>query len=131
MSSPAPLTVWIRSYCHCPSSCLEVTQVRACLAKARIKVCDHSGHDSSPPGIVLLDKVTAELVHLVGSLSHYGAARLLLITADRMSLSNGDVWALLQAGASDLVVWSEEVDPAAAIRARLQRWREVDELVAS
>jgi transcriptional regulator with GAF, ATPase, and Fis domain len=122
------LTVWICSYCR--DAHLDVTQVTACLAKAKIKVCDQARHDPTP-GIILLDKVTPELYQAIGALSRHDATRLLLIAADRMSVTDGEAWHLLQEGATDLVVWSEELDPATAIGARLQRWREVDDLVAS
>jgi transcriptional regulator with GAF, ATPase, and Fis domain len=106
-------------------------QVTACLAKAKIKVYDQACLDPPAPGIILFDKVTSELYQVIGALSRHGATRVLLIAADKMSLTNDEVWGLLQEGASDLVVWSEEIDLATAIRARLHRWREVDDLVTS
>jgi transcriptional regulator with GAF, ATPase, and Fis domain len=40
-------------------------------------------------------------------------------------------WCLLDAGASDVISWDSCDDPIDAIVTRLERWREVDELIAS
>jgi transcriptional regulator with GAF, ATPase, and Fis domain len=40
-------------------------------------------------------------------------------------------WELLDAGASDVISWDSCDDPIQAIITRLERWREVDELIAS
>jgi transcriptional regulator with GAF, ATPase, and Fis domain len=129
MPNSDPLTVWIRSYSG--DAHLDADQVAACLNKVNIRVCDAARRDPASPGIVLLDKVTPELYQAIREFSHCSATRLLLIAVDRMSLADGEAWHLLQEGGADLVVWSEEIDPAAAISARLRRWREVDDLIAS
>jgi transcriptional regulator with GAF, ATPase, and Fis domain len=82
-------------------------------------------------GIVLLDRVTPRLNEAIAQLSAHGAARLLLIATKPASLTDGEAWRLLQEGATDLVIWSDELDLPAAIAARLQRWREVDEMVTA
>lgn len=83
------------------------------------------------PGIVVLDEVSAEVCQSVRELSRNGTGRVLVLACDERALEKGGVWRVLQAGASDVLLWDDLPDPAAVIAARLQRWRMVDALVES
>jgi transcriptional regulator with GAF, ATPase, and Fis domain len=85
----------------------------------------------SGSGLLLFDRDTPELCHRLREYSQNGLKRVIAIAVTRCSLTPGAVWNLLQAGASDVFAWDQLENPAAVIASRLQRWKEVDELVNS
>jgi len=86
---------------------------------------------SVPQGIICFDQITSALLQLVREYSHNGSQRLLAICFERGPLKGDGSWQLLNAGASDVVAWSELPDPAAAIIGRLERWQAIDNLLDS
>jgi transcriptional regulator with GAF, ATPase, and Fis domain len=90
-----------------------------------------SFEESSGAGIVLLGAVTGEVCDFIRETSRGGTERILALAEDEAALSDGGAWRLLQAGASDVLVWGELSNPEHIIAARLQRWGEVDALLES
>jgi transcriptional regulator with GAF, ATPase, and Fis domain len=82
-------------------------------------------------GIVFFEDATSELAGLLQETSHGGLRRVLAISLENRSLGIKDVQSLLQSGASDYLCWPQSKDPIAEITPRLERWREVDDLVQS
>ena len=89
-----------------------------------------SGHNGDY-GIVFFEDATSELAGLLQETSHGGLNRVLAISLENRSLGIKDVQGLLQSGASDYLCWPQSKDPIAEITPRLERWREVDDLVQS
>jgi transcriptional regulator with GAF, ATPase, and Fis domain len=85
-------------------------------------------HD--PPrgtGIMSVCNVTDRELELVQRLSRGGTNRVLVLLPH---ILNADAcWQILTAGAADVVAWNPEL--ADTIAARIARWRDVDEIVAS
>jgi DNA-binding NtrC family response regulator len=80
------------------------------------------------PGALLFDRVDERLLALAHEHSRAGRRRVLAIAATPSILESAAVWELLQAGAADVVAWDGDV---ATVSAQIERWRAVDELVAS
>src|SRR3954462_8980201 len=57
--------------------------------------------------------------------------RVLTIQTAGAAVDTSLVWHLLQAGASDVLVWSSAADTAARIKARFERWNAIDTLIQS
>ena len=90
------------------------------------------GHGAPPRcGVLWFDEFSAGLCDEVRRVSRDGADRVIAIATGSAAVAGGKVWALLQAGAADVVVWDASADPAAAVAARLARWAEVDAIVRS
>ncbi len=87
--------------------------------------------DPDGPTITLVDRVTSEVCAFVQSASRNGTERVLVLMTDGAALADGCAWQLLQDGASDVLVWSDLPNPADVLAARLHRWKEVDDLLAS
>jgi transcriptional regulator with GAF, ATPase, and Fis domain len=87
-------------------------------------------HAKCGPGILFLTARTPGLSRQIFELSRAGRDRVLIV-ADDESILGDDAWDLLHAGASDVMVWTELTDPSTTIAARLERWRIVDDLLAS
>jgi transcriptional regulator with GAF, ATPase, and Fis domain len=124
-----PMQVWVHTLC--PNSSLSEELVLTCLQQAKITPTPFVPEQLGGVGILITTTITPATGEAVRTLSRYGAERLLVLTAGDHTLDNSDVWSLLQAGASDVLIWDDLADPAAMIVARLHRWREVDELTAS
>ena len=85
--------------------------------------------DPVGPGVVLFDEVSTELVRLVRDRSNGGLHCVITVNAAPAALGDGTLWRLLDAGASDAFAWDPVHGPA-AVAARLDRWRRVDDLTA-
>src|SRR5437870_242612 len=82
-------------------------------------------------GVLLFDESGEGLYQHVRDVSRQGEARVLAIARAPTAVPEGASWRLLQAGASDVIVWSGFDEPARAVALRLERWDHVDRLVAS
>jgi transcriptional regulator with GAF, ATPase, and Fis domain len=83
----------------------------------------------SVPGVCICSEVTPELCTFLRNVSRAGRERILVLV-DSMGAQNGvSGWALLQAGASDVLTWSDPAELAQQVRARFKRWLTVDQLL--
>ncbi len=86
--------------------------------------------DDRGPGLVLFTRFTDALLETVRSSSRSGVDRVVAIHMAGDDAVRGSVWRLLQAGAADVLDGRDCGSAAAAVRARLARWTEVDRLMA-
>jgi transcriptional regulator with GAF, ATPase, and Fis domain len=97
----------------------------------------HRGVDAVPltagergPAVIVFESISTELLGFVREQSAGGSECLIAIEASSGGLAAGDLWAVLAAGASDVFAWERSAG-AAAVVARLERWRQVQAAVAS
>jgi transcriptional regulator with GAF, ATPase, and Fis domain len=93
----------------------------------------HAGHAHHQigPGIVFFDVITPELIEFLRVASDGGSERVLAVASHGNALGDHAAWALLEAGASDFIVWDHSPDTAMEIAARFERWAAVDRLLNS
>ena len=120
--------IWLQLICTEPETWRR-TIVKS-LSKAGVNVAERTG-ERRCPGIIFFDSPGAEVVTSVRELSHGGVDRVLALATTGAALATGFAWHLLQAGASDVFAWDHTDCVPAEIAARLERWEEVDTLVAS
>jgi transcriptional regulator with GAF, ATPase, and Fis domain len=84
---------------------------------------------SSSPGLVLFDRATPELCQRLREYSHNGLNRVLAIAVTSGELTATRVWNVLEAGASDVLVWNQLDNASAVVAARFARWDQVDDLM--
>jgi len=99
------------------------------LTRAGVSVRSRTGEEG--PGLLLFDEPSEGLYEYVRDVSRLGSTRLLAIARTTTALAPDVGWRLLQAGASDLLVWPRLDDPARAVALRLERWESVDQLMAA
>lgn len=108
-------------------------QLRADVADAlgrhRVDVCARTRRDRGA-GLVLFDEASPAVCELVASASGGGEERVIAVAATADAFRPHDAWELLASGAVDVLVWGDD-RCARQIAARLARWAEVDELLAS
>jgi transcriptional regulator with GAF, ATPase, and Fis domain len=88
----------------------------------------------SPPfgaGMVLFDRVDAELCETLARDSRHGLDRVLAVATSSDALCQGAVWKLLETGAADVFAWDAMPDPAGTVAARFERYASVDALLQS
>jgi transcriptional regulator with GAF, ATPase, and Fis domain len=79
----------------------------------------------------VLSRIDEELYGFVQELSRNKDVCVLAIPTTNTAIDTSLMWQLLHAGASDVLAWSSGEDLGERIKARLERWRAVDELVSS
>lgn len=82
-------------------------------------------------GIVCFEELSERIVSFVRSVVSPGNCRVIAITTGRSGPRSSLIWQLLHAGASDVILWNPNASPADWIRARIDRWAEVDHLAAT
>jgi transcriptional regulator with GAF, ATPase, and Fis domain len=82
-------------------------------------------------GILCFSRIDQELYGFLRQLSRNKERCVLAIPTMDTVIDASLMWQLLRAGASDVLVWSSSADVGERIKARLERWRAVDELVNS
>jgi transcriptional regulator with GAF, ATPase, and Fis domain len=101
-----------------------------CLKRAGICVRTLDGDGRCGEGILCFSRIDEELCDFVQELSRNKDGYVLAIPTANIAIDTS-LWQLLQAGASDILVWSSGADLGERIKARLERWRAVDDLVNS
>jgi len=80
------------------------------------------------PGVVFFEQPGSDIVDWLRERTLTSAERVLAVALSRKALGSSS-WSLLQAGATDVVVWNACQGPS-QIAAKLERWRDVDARVA-
>ncbi|HJW92881.1 MAG TPA: sigma 54-interacting transcriptional regulator [Thermoanaerobaculia bacterium] len=91
--------------------------------------CHAAPPEAHGPGIVAFRVVSEELRARLRERSRGGTERVIAIATE--SIAAGEGWALLQAGAADILPIDKPFVTAAAIAARFKRWAAVDDLIES
>jgi transcriptional regulator with GAF, ATPase, and Fis domain len=78
-----------------------------------------------------LGVITPEICEFISAMSRNGEQRILVLVNQEADLGKEEAWQVLESGASDVLVWRELAEPGVVIAARLNRWRELDELAGS
>jgi len=86
--------------------------------------------DASDIGLIVFDRVSADVLDLVRGSSRHGV-RVLAVGTSAEAVEDIGPWPLLDAGASDVVVRMDDAGLADQVSARLTRWEEVEGLVHS
>jgi hypothetical protein len=99
--------------------------IRSAIAEAGVDLSTDA--PTGRPGIICFSTITSELIALICSIRRSNALILALATSPA-ALSGGGAWRLLHAGAADTIVWNVDGSAARQVRARLERWTEIDDL---
>ena len=94
-----------------------------------IEISDFESRKANEAGLLFIDEATLEVLDFVATFSGNGTTRLLILILPFDCLNCADLWSLLAAGASDVLVWDSSADSCANIVARLDRWTQVDVLI--
>ena len=101
------------------------------LGHAGVMTVGETESHGSCPALIYFTDTPPELPVRTRVLSAGGAERVLAIAGPGAIPGSSLAWELLDAGASDVICWDSCDDPIQAIITRLERWRDVDELIAS
>ena len=109
----------------------DLQRFRRVLSNAGVTASGDHEANITCPALVYFTDTSPELAATVRAMSKGGAARVLAVAGPDAVPGDDLAWRLVHAGASDVLVWDRCSDPVQAIVARLERWRQVDDLIAS
>jgi len=82
-------------------------------------------------GIVCFHKIDDLLLSFLRDRTRASGGRVLALCCSPSQLNSGDSWRLLHAGADEVLNWNADVSTVGQIRARIERWTAIDDLVES
>jgi hypothetical protein len=97
--------VWLHSLGSNGSTHLEA--VTLCLNKSGLVTPTLLPDKIRGPGIVLITEVNPEICEFIRVAAKNGTERIMALATHATAVAGGDAWRILQAGASDLLVWDE------------------------
>lgn len=109
----------------------ELPGFRKLLEQAGVRVTASAAPQASCPALVLFTEASAELLATLRIIRGSGTGRIISVACRGAAPAPETAWALIHAGASDVIAWDSCGDPVQAMVSRLDRWQQVDELVTS
>jgi len=126
--SQKKLNIWVHSFC--PET-FSSEDLGSYFKNTFIQIKPYCPDTGSGPGVIVTSEVTPQVCDFVHTLTKDKSERILVLITDRTSPLNGTPWQILQAGASDVLMWDQTSDLASVMTAKFQRWQEIDNLVDS
>src|SRR6478736_882878 len=80
--------------------------------------------------VLVVDALQPNIEHLIGTAAECERGHLLVVIPAAHALAHGEVWRLLNVGASDVLVWRGRATAQCAAL-RIRRWHEIDTLLDS
>jgi DNA-binding NtrC family response regulator len=121
------MTSWIRFVTSEASA--TASSVRSALADV-VWAPPPPAPDASDIGLIVFDRISQDVLDLVRGSSR-GGVRILAVGTSPEAVDDMGPWSLLDAGASDVVVRTDDASLADEVSARLSRWAEVERLAHS
>lgn len=121
------MTSWIRFVTSEASA--TASSVRSALADV-VWAPPPPAPDASDIGLIVFDRISQDVLDLVRGSSR-GGVRILAVGTTPEAVDDMGPWSLLDAGASDVVVRTDDASLADEVSARLSRWAEVERLAHS
>ena len=124
-SAVGPIRAGLRSLVR--AHAFDDEDVASALRLCGVHVSAVDGSPAGAPVVVVFDELSPALFEFIGLTTAGGRRRVLAVDGGNSMCAPGAQWQLLDAGASDVLVWDDAA--AAKVAARIGRWAEVDELV--
>ncbi|SDK75999.1 sigma-54-dependent transcriptional regulator [Microbulbifer yueqingensis] len=115
--------VWLQCTAEFPAEARDILIGQ--LAHEDIAVTRAAG-DYRGPGVLLFEKPCADVHNFLHEVKRQRGSQTLAVAASASTIAGENSWALLRAGARDILAWDSCAEPANSIVSRLQRWLEID-----
>ena len=122
-------SVWIHSLAGSDSPALE--HLTRALTDLGYAPCPLDRDRPQADGVLLIDTLEPAVLGLLNALGPAHGSRVCVVAAAEQGLEGKQTWALMQAGAAEVLSDLRSPDTVAALAARLRRWKQVDGLVQS
>jgi transcriptional regulator with GAF, ATPase, and Fis domain len=126
--SPVKINVWLHSFCQ---DILSTEGLCTYLQGTSIRIYPYRPENGNGPGIIAALEASPEVCDFIRNVSNVNFDRILVLITGGTSPRNTNPWKILQAGASDVVVWDHLSDLRSYITEKFQRWQEIDDLMDS
>ena len=125
-----PIQPWIRFWRS--TSALDHASILDTLSRnGVVPLNDVDAASSDAGGIVCFAGIDPELSDFIREASEQGKKRVLAVPMPGITVDSTSAWRLLRAGAADVLLKASAAEMARLVRARIERWLMVDELVRS
>jgi transcriptional regulator with GAF, ATPase, and Fis domain len=124
-TSAAPVDAWIKVI-GVPDAVVQ--SVLRELDALDVQLCDRDAPDPPRNGVVAFATMTSGVADFIHEATDGKSERILALSTAGLRQGD-DGWALLRAGASDVLTWRDPADSAQHVAARLRRWRTIDQLL--
>lgn len=122
------ISVWLHSFCP---EALSPESLGSYLQNTIVETEPYHPNNGSGPGVIIASEITPQICDFVRTVTKDKSERIIILLTEETSSVNGNPWQILQAGASDVLVWDHISDLASVMTAKFQRWQEIDDLVNS
>ena len=109
----------------------DLSRFRKLLDRAGVRAIASGVPQADCPALVYFTDASAELLATLRVVRERGTDRILAVAGPGAAPVPEAAWELMHAGASDVIAWDSYGEPVQAIVSRLDRWRQVDQLIAS
>jgi transcriptional regulator with GAF, ATPase, and Fis domain len=124
-TSAAPVEAWIKVI-GVPAAVVE--SVLRELAALDVQLRDRDAPDRPRNGLVAFATMSPGVADFIHEATNGRSERIVALSTSGL-LQGDDGWALLRAGASDVLTWRDPTDSARHVALRLCRWRTIDQLL--
>ncbi len=119
---------WVH-YCEDASE-REKNSFATALVEHGVEVLSFTHGKPNGPGVCFFDDMTGQLRDFLQSASCDGRERIIAVARPEALRNGEEGWDLLRAGASDMLIWSDPNHVAGQVKARLERWISIEQLLA-
>jgi transcriptional regulator with GAF, ATPase, and Fis domain len=105
--------------------------VRTSLSAAGVLLCEIRASHRVPHGVACLSEVDDKTISILREVCENQVSHVIALITSPSELPLTRFWEIINAGASETVVWKEQGTVAKQIYAKLERWAAIDELVQS
>ena len=99
------------------------------LTGAGIDIYELNHNSPGGSGVLVFAEINKELCTFLREVGRHGLERICAVAVSPSLLADGKAWQLLDAGASDVLLWNDSQDTASQVAQRFERWNVVDELI--
>jgi len=117
---------WLHVTATQDSTANSIRDIRDGLTGCGIFIC---GLEKARHGILVFSELDDQLLQSIAEIQYRTRGYILTLAVSPSALNRNDVSRLLQAGAADVLTWEDSAVVAAQIRAKLDRWHRIDELM--
>src|SRR5258708_12987425 len=116
---------------YCGDACeREKNSFATALVEHGVEILSFTLGKLNGPGVCLFNEMTGELRDFLQCASCDGRERIIAIARPEALRIGEEGWDLARAGASDMLIWSDPNHVAGQVKARLERWISIEQLLA-
>src|SRR5215472_2291404 len=120
--------IWVHWHGDSPRKLKDLGLETSC--RGRFEFCPLGRQADTAGGLFFFYKFSADACHSLSHLTTHNPERVVAVAVGA-DLSGAACWQLLQAGAADVLNWSDAAEPAVELAERFDRWAKIEAITRS